>query len=604
MSQSELTGQSLFKPTQRTQYQEVLSCCGLIFSCYQHGKTASNCAAAESHAKTILSHASLLLGELPAYLASDSEYFTRCFVKAIYLWLRLPESAGRVHVDTIGSETMALYPVDMVLTSDDLLLVDKALVNMGIAQSMLSEIKCAVNVQISNSKLKRYIADFLTVELQSSKSNLDVMRQCYGAINLPEAMVDVIVTDAQVFFCVPYNEDGLIESHKYHWNEQQNSDFLAFVDSLCLESATERIYFPSVGAFDKAVVSQQLLDDLTCYIQQQGEEYRNLKSQIVLDTLATMMMLIASQESEKFLIHDAWGHSWQETLCDFEWLYVKLGELREPLSMVTPSIFSNADNGSLIDVVKRNKQGEVQVNKAKLDHWIQGDLQGRVSVALNACIAELTADLSEYKFSAIAKKHGLEFPSSSLLESQPVRLDLTFSDALKHTNSLVFPYIQLIKSDQVQEVVRAELGEAGFSETESDVVLRYVVEHVSVRYGALMSTPTNAFSELRNPEYISLFERLQLNVCSIYCSLSHYLKGELFGDSVDESGVSQGIEMDGCASERYPELSMDFVMLAMACFFEEDRSNNVWHLDEILSAPLGSLIHAFGEEWRKVYQQQ
>ncbi len=524
MSIAELTGQSLFQPIKRAQYDDVLSHCTLISSCYEQGKTQANSAASESHAKMILSNASLLLGKLPEYLASESERFTRCFVKSMYLWLRFPESAGRVHFDSIGSKTLSLYPIDIELAQGDWPLVDKTLLNIGLPESMLSDVKAEVDAQCSNSELKRFIAQFLTKALQSSNDYLAFFQQCYGPVDLPEAMVDVVITDAQIFMCVPYDAEGLIEQHKYGWKEQHNQAFMAFLDNLALESTTERIYFPSVGTFNADAVSVTLIENLTRYIQDQGAEYKSVKSQIVLETLGTMLLLMASQEVEKFLIHDAWGHSWQETLCDFEWLYVKMGKLRERISFVTPSIYSETNQDCLIDAVERNDQGKLQVNSSKLDRWLQCDIRGRVTVALNACVAELTADIPEYKFSEIAQQHGLGFPSSSLLDSQVVRLDLTFNDAAKHINSLTLPYVELVSSESVRETIKIELGECGFSKQESDSALGIIAEHINIHYGALMTTPSNGFSSLKSRESLSLFERLQLNITThirvllmIYC---------------------------------------------------------------------------------------
>ncbi|OUS30298.1 hypothetical protein A9Q99_07455 [Gammaproteobacteria bacterium 45_16_T64] len=607
MSSTDLTDLSLFEPIKRGQYQQVLAAADKISQLYRQGKAGGDVSAlaleAESYAKHILANKALLLGALPDYLQSNSEYFVRSFVKSIYLWLQLPYSSGRSHYDSLGCETHKLYAVDLVLEECEWPLVDQVLEGMGIPERMIRDVRGEVAAQTSNCQIKRLIAGYLSERLQSTSDHLGLFQQMYGDIDIPPNLVDVIITDAQLFFCVPYDNDGLIDAAKYRWLPQHNENFSRFLQGLALESATERVYFPSVGVFNRKALDVTLIEELTVYIQQQGEMYRNVSQHIVIETLGSMLLLMASQEIEKFLIHDAWGHAWQETLCDFEWLYIKMGKFRQPLSILKPSIYSEAPNDCLGAAISRDSNDGLAIDYTAMDQWIRRDIRGRVTVALNACVAELTADMAEYKFAPIAESNGLEFPSSSVLASHIVRLDLTFSDAAKHIDSLASPYLSLAKGTVQYMSLVNELLQCGYSDSESHRVLEAIVQHIAVHYRQLLSTENSETSALHSDnthDVLSLYEMMQINLCSIFCSLHHYKRfGEDVGrtENVSEEGAEESVDVSDRTCH-FPEQSLDFVTLAIACFFEEDRQKNIWHVDEILESPLREMIHQFGVQWR------
>lgn len=586
MSNTELTDLSLYQAVARGPYEQVLACANEISQYYQRGDAATDDTALL--AEQILANRELLLGSLPDYLHPESAYFSRTFVKSIYLWLLLPFSSGRSRYDSLGSRTHQRYSVDLPIAEGDWPMVETSLVAMGFSEALLQEVKGEVLAQSSNSEIKRLIADYLTAHLHATQDHVGLFQGIYGDVDIPADIVDVIITDAQIFLCVPYDNDGLIDADRYGWTSTHNQQFQQFLAALAMGSSTERVYFPSVGVFNREAVSAQLIDDITQYIQRQGGAFHHVSSHIVIETLGSMILLMASQEVEKFLIHDAWGHAWQETLCDFEWLYVKMGAFRRPLSALVPSMYSDAENDCLAAALRRDGANGLVIDVDAMDQWIRRDIQGRVTVALNACVAELTADIAEYKFAPVAQQHGLAFPSSSVLAPYIVRLDLTFSDAAKHITSLGMPYLTLATDDTNAQALREELLGDGYSPAEVEQVLATLVSHITTHYRGLLSIESQGST-------LNLYEMMQINLCSIFCALHDY---ECNGAGLAQSASAP--DVSGLVAQcPYPEHSLDFVTLAMACFFEEDRRKNIWHLDEILSGPLQTMIHRFGQQWRK-----
>lgn len=73
------------------------------------------------------------------------------------------------------------------------------------------------------------------------------------------------------------------------------------------------VRFAAFGYCDPGAVDPALLARLTAAVQATPGLER-VDPAVVAATLATMVVIIPSADAEKFLIHDAWGHDWQETL--------------------------------------------------------------------------------------------------------------------------------------------------------------------------------------------------------------------------------------------------------------------------------------------------
>lgn len=113
----------------------------------------------------------------------------------------------------------------------------------------------------------------------------------------------------------------------------------------------------------------------------------------------------------------------------------------------------------------------------------------------------------------------------------------------------------------------------------------YIKEH----YLGFLSTDLSENHPIAEQQKITLFKKMQLTLCSIFCAMSSYLeKGKRFHkDAAKDGGL-------------YPEASLDLLMLAMACFFEEGRSENIWHLDELITDSLPEFTHRLGKELREI----
>ena len=541
-------------------------------------------------AKKIQSYADLLRSSAPEHISLGHPYFKRTYLKSIECWKHLSTSSGRVHYDSLACQTMSRFVADLPESEEKFSHIDATLLTLGFDPTLCEEVQSSRSSQESRLRLKYLISCYISEHFKDlakdsvRKAYYQFFCQVYGHVYLPADSVDVIVTDAQIFLCVPYDCDGLLSSDK-RFHQSHIDSFRSFLDSLEMENSRERTYFPSVGVFNKAKVAPELISELMTYIGQKDQIFVSISEDVVVETLGTMILLMATQAVDKFIIHDAWGHAWQETLCDFEWMYLKMAQFAKPLSLSEPSIFIPKNTTALSKCIVV-KGDTIVFDLVALTKYLEADLQGRVTVAINACVAELTADIVEYKFNFIAQEHGIEFPSSSLLQSEAVRLDLTFSDAKKHISSLRIPYFDLVKQKASQDALVKELKASGYTQVQSQVLCRQLVDFIEEQFMPFLSVERlHRLNQGSENVPVTLLQKMQLNLCSIYCAMNTYI------------GRGQKLKRER-DSYLYPEASLDFLMLSMACFFEEERSENAWHLDAFIGVSLQQFSHQFGRALR------
>jgi hypothetical protein len=588
MSKQALNEKLLFEPILKGEYYKVLSLVDELIELANQDKTPSHCKEAKILTEKIRLYYDVLRDPLPEHLEVDHPYFKRIALKSLEMWQRFAVSSGRVLYDSIGCKTLPEFTPDFNPSKNMSVKLDSALTSMGFDSKLKDEVKGAVRAQCSNLEIKQLITEFLCEQLNNGASPFKIFCQLYGDIYLPKTAVDIVITDAQLFFCVPYDNEGLLQSSNYSLKQNHKESFKRFLASLALEDARERAYFPSVGIFNKDKLNPEFVSKIVSFVNAKGGDFISVKDDLISDTIGTMILLVASQEVDKFIIHDAWGHAWQETLCDFEWYYIKMAKFDDPLSFSKPSTYAVDHDIRLKDSIIVDSDGP-HFDPQALKQFIEEDISGRIAVAFNACVAELTADVVEYKFDFIAKDLGLDFPSSSLLQGQPVRLDLTFRDAKKHIVSLRMPYLALVENETTQQLLAIEIEQEGYSKEDSSKLIRELSKYIEEYYLDFLSTHSCEKRPIKERLDFTLLQKMQLNLCSIFCAMSIYIeKGQcLRKDSEKDGGL-------------YPEMSLDLLMLSIACFFEEDRSKNIWHLDELITNSLPEFTHRLGKELRGI----
>src|SRR5678815_1244789 len=94
-----------------------------------------------------------------------------------------------------------------------------------------------------------------------------------------------------------------------------------------------------------------------------------------LETLMTMVSVLPTRLVDQYLVHDAWGHTWQEALSEFEWEYALLPKLDDPLRPGDGPEFGGPGTPALADAFVR-RGDRVELDEAVLLRFAEADVRG------------------------------------------------------------------------------------------------------------------------------------------------------------------------------------------------------------------------------------
>jgi hypothetical protein len=544
-----------------------------------------------------------LAEDLPGTMSPDSGEHRLWFTQAVLLWMHFAETGG-VRLDTVLSGTLSRFPVDLQPTGSDRARIRNALcAAFGWTAAELSEIEHDLDGLMSNLRVKtaltgaiaeRFAADRAGDE-EATRTGVDprplaLMRRFYGETPLRPGDVGLVVTRAALYFCVPHRGRRLLapDARTRPCAERRLiADFLTRLE----ESNTARTdRFPAFGYLDRGSLDPDLVRDLTCALRPlPGLD--GLRESAAAETLASMVMVLPTQLVEQYLIHDCWGHGWQESLCEFEWLYRKLPRAGERLGPATGPYFGGDGTRTLAEAFSAFG-GRTVLDCDLLRDVLVRDLRGRVTTGLNAILSEILADVIEHKFVRRAHPSRTAFPSSSLLPDRPLKLDLTLSDARAHIACWRRPYRRLARSRAERRRLARRLELAGLPRKGLARAVRGAARLVRRELSPLLSRSLEVAGGGDRPP--SILQRIMLNAVALDAEIERYL---------DEADAELSLMQDGGASRpplwQHPAACLDLLVLVLAWFYEQDRPRNVWHLDELVRDSLRTTVHRFTGELRR-----
>ena len=517
----------------------------------------------------------------------DEATLDLAFVEAV--WLALEHYPALVHhpeienLDTAGSKIFTLFTPDAPAALD---LRENLKSALQRAFDLDSETVDRLNQDLSirvrplhhRHRIMKSLETHFNLVSDNPKLDADILqifRALYPGAPFEVGEVRLVKTSSALYFCLPTEPIGQPQESRQNAenspSQHSKADYEKFLRKIW--EVEPFAHFPVFGTFNA--------EDLDLTLRQQIVADTELPLELITSTLTRMIGVLPLAELDKYLIHDTWGHQWQESLLDFEVPYTALTLFQRPLSLTeTASVFGKQT--SFADTFVKTAAGRVELDSVKLQQFIDAELYEREIIAFTPILAEMLADVVEYKFLELYPEQEHLLPSSSLLKAFPSKLDLTLVDLRTCFVHAAEVFQNWVTSASTQQNLHAEICEKldipndASRHTELSEVLNTAVELCKAQLQAFYQ-PEWAWETVRKDEedYLKLnaFSLAALNFLRIHTALIQTYE--------DLSKIET------------PYGFKDILVLAMGTFFEKNPQQNIWQLDSFLT-------EAFFPRWEKV----
>ena len=541
-------------------------------------KTPARLADAERHRLALLEAAEALRQRRPP-LAITRQH-ERWFTEAVLVWLAYRETASAPLIDTVGTDTAYRFALDLPDSEAVESRVEAALhTAFGWTPDELGEMKRRLEFLSSNLRLKHAIIDAITQRLGTDPSAAEVhafAKDVFGSLATRDGDFDLVVTQTAFFLCIPFDDAGPKISDLADRPAEEQAAVRGLIQGINKAAMSlKHVRFPAFGFFEPDCVSPTLLDAIEAHLKSQGME---VPRSVMAETLATMVTILPTQKVDMYLVHDLWGHGWQESLCEFEWIFERLVANAHTMSPfdgaeTVPALtagFSTSSTGTILD-------------SARFAEAVDDDLRARIEIGINGVMAECLADLSEYKFIVEEDPEGHLMPTSSLLRGAAVKLDFTLQDTQINQKSWSRPYRVLLRKASAQAELRRDLQRQGLPEPGLDAALDEAAELLKARFGPAFVKGLALAEDDDGTLVVSVAQKVFVAMSLLAASI------EEFADARRESRETRGPQWES------PTTSIDLLMLALGWYFEQDRRRNIWEMDRLLDhviRPLAGRLEA------------
>ena len=469
-------------------------------------------------------------------------------------------------LDTAGSKTLSLFTPDCSGDSEDsealrariqaVFQIDGATLDK--MQAQLAEQTEPLRDRQKIVKALEGLFNLVSQNLQLDEDVFRLFQGFYPDSPFQPGQVKLIKTASALFFCLPFNAqttpgwENIADANKVRYKQ--------FIHRI--QQGEPFAHFPAFGPFEGADTASDLLDRIVCRSQ--------LSYERVTMTLTRMVSILPMDEIDKFLIHDTWGHQWQESLLDFEEPYTQLARFDLPLSLQEQASVLGQQS-ALADVFVTTDTGEITLDEAELRRFIDDEIYERSVVALTPTVAEILADIVEYKFLTLHPGKEKLLPSSSLFKNYPTKFDLTLQDLQFCFEQASKVFREWATSKVLQDQMEAQiLDTLKVPHTKAEHVHKVVqaAAYICEEHLANFYQPKWLWeSEDKGRLKLNAFSLMALNLLSVHTVLLKTYQ------TLSETPAS----VPGMRSFK------DLLVVAMGVFFEKDPQRHLWLIDEFLT---------------------
>jgi hypothetical protein len=275
---------------------------------------------------------------------------------------------------------------------------------------------------------------------------------------------------------------------------------------------------------------------------------------------------------DRFLVHDAWGHQWQAALLRFEDAFQEIatfGALPELEHEARDASGESLGFGRalerLADSLRAGSEAE-RVETAELDRFLLAEGTRRLVRASSGLVAEMLADVVEYKYLLQRPEHAERLDSSSFFPELAAKLDLSSADLVLYHRLALAGFESFAHAAEEREAFALRLARAhprwpASLAAEVTEILRSRIE----AWLAWAFSPEPRFEFTGETLHANLASRMLLQLLALSTQLNAVL-ARLPRATSTRSGTLRGV--------------IDWLVLSAAAFYDRDPERNFWRLDE------------------------
>ena len=511
----------------------------------------------------------------------DETTLDTAFIEAV--WLSLEHYPTLVHhpeienLDTAGSKTFTLFTPDTPTTPDKRETLKTQLqqafnLDSGTVNRLTKQLFTRTSPLRHRHQIMKSLETHFNLVSDNPQLEADILRlfqTLYQGAPFEIGEVKLVKTSSALYFCLPTEtQESSIPTDENRKEKRPKVYYEKFLRKIW--EVEPFAHFPVFGTFNAK--------DLDLNLRQRISTDIELSLELVTSTLTRMIGVLPLEELDKYLIHDTWGHQWQESLLDFEEPYTELTLFKRPLSLTeTASVLG--EQISFADTFVKTEAGTIELDPAKLQQFIDAELYERAIIAFTPIFAEMLADVVEYKFLELHPEQAHLLPSSSLLKAFPSKLDLTLVDLRTCFGHASEVFQNWVASESTQRELHKEICDK--LDIPNDATRHKELSQILSTAVELCKEQLHSFYKAEWAWEKTEDGHLKLNAFSLAALNFLRIHTALIQTYKDLSQIET------------PCGFKDILVLAMGTFFERNPQQNIWQVDSFLT-------EAFLPRWQKL----
>ena len=472
-------------------------------------------------------------------------------------------------VDTVGSRTLTGFQVDFENSAVNRRRVRSALEHaFDLGPRGLAELQLSLKPELDALSLRHTIVlgiDQIHPMRTGDPALLETVHtlfsRLYQAGVFRPGEVDLIRTGTSLFFSIPFPGTSEFDAALASRSPEEQKALRAYMRQFGEVRQVDYVNFPVFGFFRGEGADRTLLAELV--------KVTGVSQEKVANVLSTMVSILPRHEVDKYIVHDAWGHQWQAALLGFEEAYQQVATY-ERLPDLDHEVVDREGirvrfDAALDQMVTPLSRGEEPPTEA-WDRFLEAELSRRLVVSKNGLIAEMLADIVEYKYLSLHSEYRERLISSSFFKEMPTKIDLTISDVSYFFGLALKGFERLIAEPGRREALIAEYRE---HRSGADVKhIRGAVDRLTQRTAEWLNwlfAPELRYEETDEGIYMNRCGRILFNLLGLNAVLNSKIR------ALKEQRIPRDLPVRSFE---------DLLVLSLATFYEHDRERNFWRLDE------------------------